>query len=236
MLQDFEKRETKEFPLTKLHPCKSCWGRKIPAISSQVSPPRQFFPNTKKRKELPARMPHPKTPPRKFLCRKREASKSLKFQKGNSKKEQEHCKELPPRKLHLSNLQPERETKEFPLTKFHPGKSCWGRKIPAISSQVSPPRQFSPRQRKARNCQPGYPTQETPPRKFLCRKRQASKSLKFQKGNSKKEQEHCKELPPRKLHLIDLQPDNGKLRNFHSQNSTQVSLAEEERCQQFLAR
>jgi len=24
-----------------------------------------------------------------------EASKSLKFQKGNSKKEQEHCKELP---------------------------------------------------------------------------------------------------------------------------------------------
>jgi hypothetical protein len=57
-----------------------------------------------------------------------------------------------------------------------------------------------------------------------------------QKGNSKKEQEHCKELPPRKLHISNLQPDNGKLRNFHSQNSTQVSLAEEERFQQFLAR
>jgi hypothetical protein len=44
-----------------------------------------LVPNTKKRKELPARMPHPETPPRKFLCRKRQASKSLKFQKGIKK-------------------------------------------------------------------------------------------------------------------------------------------------------
>ena len=200
-----------------------------------------FSPRQRKARNCQPGYPTQETPPRKFLCRKRQASKSLKFQKmnqkGNSKKEQEHCKELPPRKLHLSNLQPDNGK----LRNFHSQNSTQEslaeeeRFQHFLASSVHLGN-FSPRQRKARNCQPGYPTQETPPRKFLCRKRQASKSLKFQKGNSKKEQEHCKELPPRKLHLINLQPDNGKLRNFHSQNSAQESLAEEERFQQFLAR
>jgi len=50
---------------------------------------------------------------------------------------------------------------------------------------------------------------------FSAERGKPAKSLKFQKRNSKKEQEHCKELPPRKLHLSNLQPDSGKLRNFH---------------------
>ena len=63
---------------------------------------------------------------------------------------------------------------------------------------------------------------------------QASNFVKFQERNSGKE--NCKELPSTKLHLSNLHSSDRKAKNFHPRNSTQVSLGDEERRQQFLAR
>ena len=150
-----------------------------------------LVPNTKKRKELPARMPHPETPPRKFLCRKREASK---FQKGNSKKEQEHCKELPPRKLHLSNLQPDNGK----LRNFHSQNSTQVSlaEIPALSSQVSPPRQFFPKTKESKE----LPARIPHPGNFSAERGKPANPLNSKKG-----------IPRR---------SRSTARNFHPGNST----------------
>ena len=73
----------------------------MPAISSQVSPPRQFFPKTKESKELPARIPHPKNPT--VFFPQKEGNKQL---------------PPPPAKFHLGNSS-RNSTQE--ARNFHPG-------------------------------------------------------------------------------------------------------------------
>ena len=98
-------------------------GGKMPAISSQVSPHRQFFPKTKESKELPARIPHPRNPTQVFFRRKREATSTTTREIPPREFIQEfhpRSKELPPRNSTQDISCKKERSKQFLARRFHP--------------------------------------------------------------------------------------------------------------------